>query len=74
VTTNWGFQVAECIKKLQTDSQLPIQRARMRVRVSVPVDQSNQVREKVLKCAEEVEVDNTGPDEWQTVGIQLSCQ
>ncbi|TBU53442.1 Shwachman-Bodian-diamond syndrome protein [Dichomitus squalens] len=60
-------QVSECIKLLQTHSQLPIQRARMRVKVSVPKGDVERLRTKVLECAESVEKDEQGGDEWETV-------
>ncbi|PIL29943.1 hypothetical protein GSI_07854 [Ganoderma sinense ZZ0214-1] len=60
-------QVSECIKLLQAHSQLPIQRARMRVRVNVPVADAERVKEKVLGSAEAVEKDEQGGDEWETV-------
>ena len=62
-------QVSECIKLLQAHSQLPIQRARMRVRVSVPQADAERVRDKVLESAEAVEKDERGGDEWETVRV-----
>ncbi|EJF58559.1 Shwachman-Bodian-diamond syndrome protein [Dichomitus squalens LYAD-421 SS1] len=64
---NAKAQVSECIKLLQTHSQLPIQRARMRVKVSVPKGDVERLRTKVLECAESVEKDEQGGDEWETV-------
>ncbi|GLB36588.1 putative SBDS protein C-terminal domain [Lyophyllum shimeji] len=60
-------QVSECIKLLQSDSNLPIQRARMRVRVTMPTADSKRLREKILEGAEKVEVDETGQEEWEVV-------
>ena len=60
-------QVSECIKLLQTHSQLPIQRARMRVKVTVPKADAESVRAKVLESAESVEKTEEGGDEWETV-------
>ncbi|KAF8887748.1 SBDS protein C-terminal domain-containing protein [Infundibulicybe gibba] len=60
-------QVSECIKQLQTDSNLPIQRARMRVRVSMPTADSKKLREKVTEGAEKIEIDETGQEEWEVV-------
>ena len=62
-------QVSECIKLLQAHSQLPIQRARMRVRVSVPAADVERVKEKVLGSAEAVEKDEQAGDEWETVRV-----
>ncbi|KAG6814420.1 hypothetical protein H0H92_007423 [Tricholoma furcatifolium] len=62
---NAKSQVSECIKQLQTDSKLPIQRARMRVRVSVPTADSKRLREKIIEGAEKIEDDETGQQEWE---------
>ena len=63
-------QVSECIKLLQTHSQLPIQRARMRVRVSVPAADAERVKARVLESAEAVEKDEQPGDEWETVRVE----
>ncbi|KAF8060956.1 SBDS protein C-terminal domain-containing protein [Lyophyllum atratum] len=60
-------QVSECIKLLQSDSNLPIQRSRMRVRVSMPTADSKRLREKILEGAETVEDDETGQEEWEVI-------
>ena len=60
-------QVSEGIKLLQTHSQLPIQRARMRVKVTVPKADAESVRVKVLESAESVEKTEEGGEEWETV-------
>jgi len=62
---NAKSQVSECIKQLQTDSKLPIQRARMRIKVSLPVADAKLLREKVLEGAEKVEHDETMQEEWE---------
>ncbi|KAF9785945.1 SBDS protein C-terminal domain-containing protein [Thelephora terrestris] len=60
-------QVSECIKLLQTSSNLPIQRARMRVRVTVPTKDGKRLREHILEGAEQVEEEETGQAEWDVV-------
>ncbi|KAF5377246.1 hypothetical protein D9615_006406 [Tricholomella constricta] len=60
-------QVSECIKALQSDSNLPIQRARMRVRVSMPTADSKRLREKITEGAEKIEDDETGQEEWEVI-------
>jgi len=60
-------QVSECIKLLQTSSNLPIQRARMRVRVTVPTNDGKQLREQILEGAEQVEDEEMGQTEWKVV-------
>ncbi|TFY79825.1 hypothetical protein EWM64_g4183 [Hericium alpestre] len=59
-------QVSDCIKALQSSSTLPIQRARMRIRVTLPAEQT-QLRESVLKGAEKVERDDVVGQEWISV-------
>ncbi|KAJ7596828.1 Shwachman-Bodian-diamond syndrome protein-domain-containing protein [Mycena floridula] len=60
-------QVSECIKLLQTDSQLPIQRARMRIRITMPNSDGKRLREKVIEGAETIEDDEMGQEEWEVV-------
>ncbi|KDR85225.1 hypothetical protein GALMADRAFT_233949 [Galerina marginata CBS 339.88] len=62
---NAKSQVSGCIKLLQTDSNLPIQRARMRIKLSLPVADAEKLREKVLEVAEKVEHDETGQADWE---------
>ncbi|KAI0820638.1 Shwachman-Bodian-diamond syndrome protein [Trametes gibbosa] len=64
---NAKSQVSECIKLLQTGSKLPIQRARMRVRVSLPVADAEKLKPKVLEGADTVEKEEQASDEWQAV-------
>ncbi|KAF9457482.1 Shwachman-Bodian-diamond syndrome protein-domain-containing protein, partial [Collybia nuda] len=54
---NAKSQVSECIKQLQAESNLPIQRARMRVRVSMPTADGKRLREKIVHGAEKIEDD-----------------
>lgn len=44
---NAKSQVSECIKLLQAESSLPIQRARMRIKVSIPIN--TELKDKVTK-------------------------
>ena len=66
---NAKSQVSECIKLLQSGSKLPLQRARMRVRVTIPRVDAERLREKVLVTAEKVEKDEQGTEEWETVSL-----
>jgi len=59
-------QVSECIKSLQTSLNLPIERARMRVRITVPTMDGERLREQILKGAQ-VEDEETGQAEWSVV-------
>jgi len=63
---NAKSQVSECIKLLQAESKLPIQRARMRVRVIVPTADSQRLRGEIVKLGEKVEHEETREQEWET--------
>ncbi|PSR72437.1 hypothetical protein PHLCEN_2v11688 [Hermanssonia centrifuga] len=62
-------QVSECIRLLQAESTLPIQRARMRVRVTMPVKDGKRLREQIVEGAEKVEGDEMGQEEWEVVSL-----
>ncbi|THH13197.1 hypothetical protein EW146_g6995 [Bondarzewia mesenterica] len=64
---NAKSQVSECIKILQSDSTLPIQRARMRIRVSLPTTDSTRLRAKILENVETVEREDPTDEEWSGV-------
>jgi len=56
-------QVSECIKMLQSDSTLPIERAKMRIRVIVPAADIDSLRERLLDGVDKLEHEETG-EEW----------
>ncbi|KAF7968099.1 hypothetical protein HWV62_38538 [Athelia sp. TMB] len=60
-------QVSECIKQLQSDSKLPLQRARMRVRVTIPTADEERLKEKILGAAETVEAQEKRASDWEAV-------
>jgi len=60
-------QVSECIKQLQTSSKLPIQRARMRVRVTMPTKDGKRLRDQIVEGAEHIEDEEMGQNEWEAV-------
>ncbi|KAG8920238.1 hypothetical protein FRC01_000860 [Tulasnella sp. 417] len=62
-------QVLECIKLLQEKSTLPIQRARMRVRITMPIKDGKRLKEQIHGSAEKVEEDDMAGDEWETILI-----
>ncbi|KAG8908071.1 hypothetical protein FRB99_000515 [Tulasnella sp. 403] len=62
-------KVLECIKFLQSNSNLPIQRARMKVRVTMPLKDGKRLKEQILETAEKVEEDDFAGDEWETILI-----
>ncbi|ETW87662.1 hypothetical protein HETIRDRAFT_305676 [Heterobasidion irregulare TC 32-1] len=62
---NAKSQVSECIKLLQSDSTLPIQRARMRVRATLPAADAPKLRAQILACAETVEREDAPAEQQQ---------
>lgn len=62
-------QVSQCIRLLQTESKLPIQRARMRVKVTMPAQDGEKLKQKILEGAETVESDQMGQQDWEAVRI-----
>lgn len=63
------FQALECIKLLEQSSTLSIQRARMRVRITMPTKDGKRLKEKVVGMAEGVEEDEMGGEEWEAVSL-----
>lgn len=51
---------------LQSDSTLPIERAKMRIRVIVPAADIDNLRERLLDGVDKLEHEETG-DEWSGV-------
>jgi ribosome maturation protein SDO1 len=60
-------KVSECIKSLQSDSTLPIERAKMRIRVVVPAANIDDLRERLLDGVDKLEHEDQG-EEWSGVG------
>lgn len=54
---------------IQANSKLPIQRARMRVKITIPVAQLESVKEEILTSAEKVEEEQTGEADWEAVSL-----
>ncbi|KZV74773.1 Shwachman-Bodian-diamond syndrome protein [Peniophora sp. CONT] len=63
---NAKSQVSECIKLLQSDSTLPVQRARMRIRVNLPASHVEKLKPRLLEAVETLENEETA-DEWSGV-------
>lgn len=61
------WQVLDCIKLLQAKSTLPIQRSRMRVRITMPSKDGKRLKEKILESADKVEEDEFGQNDWELV-------
>ena len=53
-------QVSECIKMLQTESSLPIQRARMRIKVTIPAQED--LKGRIVELADKVEHEESGTE------------
>jgi len=64
---NAKSQVLECIQLIQTKSKLPLQRARMRVRVTIPTDKVEELGTKIHSSADKVEETEEREAEWVTV-------
>ncbi|KAJ9092951.1 hypothetical protein QFC19_008549 [Naganishia cerealis] len=62
-------QALECIKLLLEKSPLPIERARMRVRLTMPPRDGKRLKERVVACAERVEEDETTSEEWEVFRV-----
>lgn len=59
-------QALDLIKVLQASKTLPIARARMRVRITMPAKDGKRLKEKILPLVSTVEDDEWG-DEWELV-------
>ena len=55
------------MKLLQKNSTLPIERAQMRVRVSIPSVDGERMWDKVLANAAKVESEEKGEETWEAV-------
>ena len=55
-------QALEAIKQIQERTALPIQRARMRLRVVMPAKDGKRIKEALLKCVDHVEDEDWGDD------------
>lgn len=64
---NAKSQVLDCIKLLQTASTLPIQRARMRIRITTPACERDRLREQIIQGADKVESEDCDDRNWVTV-------
>jgi len=60
-------QLSACIKQIQEHSKLPIQRARMRLRITLPVSMDEQTRSRFLQGADKVEQEQTTDQDWQAI-------
>ncbi|KAL8283742.1 hypothetical protein RQP46_005537 [Phenoliferia psychrophenolica] len=61
-------QALDLIKVLQASNTLPIARARMRVRVTMPAKDGKRLKEQILPLVSQVEDDEWG-DEWELVAL-----
>ncbi|KAH7930592.1 Shwachman-Bodian-diamond syndrome protein [Leucogyrophana mollusca] len=59
-------QVSETLRLIQSGSTLPIQRARMRIRVVAPAEDGERLKERVHALGEKVEREETG-ESWEIV-------
>lgn len=63
-----GLQAIDLIKQLQASSTLPIMRAQMRVRITLPAKEGKRIKDKVLALVAKVEEDDWA-DEWELVAL-----
>lgn len=68
---NAKSQALACIKLLQDKSKLPIQRARMRVRITIPATEVEKLQAKIHEEADKVEDSEKRDTVWETVSIQF---
>ncbi len=59
-------QALDLIRSLGADSILPVQRVRMRVRITMPAKDGKRVKDKVVALVDEVEEEDTGA-EWEAI-------
>lgn len=67
---NAKSQVSECIKLLQTDSKLPIQRARMRIKVCMPESEKERLKDRLFESVEKVESEEIKQSDWEVVSLK----
>jgi len=63
---NAKSQVLDCIHLIQTKSKLPLQRARMRIRITIPSDKVEDLKEKINASAETIEESKEVEGNWAT--------
>lgn len=68
---NAKSQALACIKLLQDKSKLPIQRARMRVRITIPATEVEKLQAKIHEEADKVEDSEKRDTVWETVSIHF---
>jgi len=63
-------QVLDCIRLLQKSSSLPLQRAQMRIRITLPAEDGAKLIGRITSTAEAVEKDDLGEKVWTVVSPQ----
>lgn len=61
------MQALELIRVLQDSSTISLQRASMRIRVTMPSKDAKRLKERILPSATTVEVDETDENGWELV-------
>lgn len=62
-------QALELIKVLSSGETLPIQRVRMRLRISMAAKDGKRLKEQILKDVDEVEEETMEDGEWEAVSF-----
>lgn len=63
-------KVLEAIRLLQDAKTIPIQRARMRIRLTMPAKDGKRMREKIIEQIETLEEEDMS-DQWEVVSYCL---
>lgn len=58
----------DAIRQLQEAGTIPIQRARMRIRLTMPAKDGKRLKEKIVPLAETVEEEDWS-DEWELIAL-----
>lgn len=62
------LQILAAIKQLQEAKTIPIARARMRIRLTMPSKDGKRLKDKIIEKTDSVEEDEWG-DEWELVAL-----
>jgi ribosome maturation protein Sdo1 len=66
------MQILEAIRLLQESNTIPIQRARMRIRLTLPSKDGKRLQEEILKTVDKVE-ENEWSEDWELVRFSPVC-
>jgi ribosome maturation protein SDO1 len=64
-----SLKLSACIKQIRENTKLPIQRERMRLRVTLPASASEAMRQRVLQGVDKLEEVQVTEQDWKAVRI-----